>query len=163
MDKKYKRIAVIGSRETPTAALEKFVEAINDLDVIVTSGNAAGADQFSKYWKKNIQYLPWKGYNVELGFGLKSIVAGDVTIYDDEIKRLFPWLIGKSQGLWRLVRRNMCMIAGIDGKHPVDAVFYWADETNGVVKGGTRYAVDFAKSLGIPTFNLKTTNNNYFK
>jgi hypothetical protein len=156
---KFRRVAVIGSRKTPATELEKFVEAINDPDVIVTSGNATGADQFSKYWKKNIQYLPWKGFNQELGLGLKHIVAGDVTRYDDVIKKLFPWLIGKSQGLWRLVRRSACMIGGIDGTHPVEAVFYWADEVNGVVKGGTRYAVDFARSLGIPTFNLKTTND----
>lgn len=160
---KFKRIAVIGSRKTPATELSKFIKAIGNSDVIVVSGNATGADQFSKYWKKNIQYLPWKGFNQELGLGLKHIVAGDITRYDNVIFKLFPWLVGKSQGIWRLVRRNMCMIAGIDGKHPVEAVFYWAEEKDGIVKGGTRYAVDFARSLGIPTFNLRYESTNIQK
>lgn len=151
----YKRIAVIGARTTPVEELKNFVNVIDNEDVIVTSGNAYGADQFSKYWKKNIQYLPWRGYNSELGYGYQSMVAGDITTYDNVIFELFPWIRKCKPGLLKLIRRNMCMISGVDGKHPVEAVYYWAEETNGKVKGGTAYAVEYARHLGIPTYNVK--------
>jgi hypothetical protein len=126
-----------------------------DPEAVVTSGNAVGTDQVSKLWRKNIQYLPWSDYNQELGFGYKHCVAGGIKIFDGEILKLFPWIQGRTDGLWHLIRRNCCIILGKDGTNPVDAVYYYANEKKGIVEGGTRYAVELARSRGIPTYNLK--------
>lgn len=50
--------------------------------------------------------------------------------------------------------RNVCQILGLDLKTPSDFVLYWAYEKNGVVRGGTRTAVNLARRCGIPTYNL---------
>jgi hypothetical protein len=151
------RVAIIGTRKPgiPQAELAlKFMLRI-PVDALVTSGNAEGTDQISKGWTKNIQYLPWNDYNVELGLGYKHCVAGGIKIFDGEIYRLWPYLAACEQGVMRLVRRNCCIILGRDGTQPVDAVYYYANEKNGVVQGGTKYGVELARSREIPCYNLK--------
>lgn len=148
------RVSIIGSRQffANEAQIDFLKSKIPD-DTIITSGNAVGADQISKHWERNIQYLPWSGYNSELGLGMMHIVAGNVTVYDEIIDDLFPWIkrSGK-QGLLKLIRRNMCMVSGLNNDAEVDAVYYgcMTDE----VSGGTAYAVTYAKSLGIPCYKI---------
>ncbi len=132
--------------------MENCSQIVSQTDIVV-SGNAEGCDQASKIFKNNYQYLPWKGYNSHLP-SEHTFVAGDITIYDNIIYELFPWVKGKSQGILKLVRRNMCMITGVNNNKRVDLVLYWAPESNNAVQGGTRYAVDYARSLGIECRNL---------
>lgn len=41
---------------------------------------------------------------------------------------------------------------------PPEFVVYYARESNGVVEGGTRSAVDIGRNEGIPTYNLFITS-----
>ncbi len=145
------RVAIVGSRGFIASPLQvKWLEAKIPSDAIVVSGNAVGADQLSKLWKNNIQYLPWSGYNKELGYGAKCAVAGHITIYDNVIGDLFPWITKAS--VMKLVRRNCALIGGLYGNKKVDILFYGCPK--GVITSGTKYALTFAKHLGIPIFKI---------
>ena len=151
------RAAIIGTRK-PDLPIDQLIQLFRDkipADAIVTSGNAEGVDQVSKAWNRNIQYLPWDGYNAKLGLGYKHCVAGGIKLYDQEIRKLWIYSAAFEPVVRKLVRRNCCIIAGKDGQNIVDVVYYYADEKDGVVSGGTKYGVELARSRGIPTYNLK--------
>jgi ribA/ribD-fused uncharacterized protein len=159
----YKRVAIIGSRSFARASKEiqdqarRFVQnfvAIHKPEWIV-SGNAEGADNLSHLFDNNLQYLPWPGYNKHLMVNGKAIVAGDITSFDKEIFEMFPWIKNKSQGVLKLVRRNFAMIRGIEPGNQVDAILYWTESVQ--VTGGTKYAYELGKKLGIPMFRIDST------
>lgn len=54
----------------------------------------------------------------------------------------------------KLHTRNIFQVTGPLLNAPSKFVAYWAPEVNGAVQGGTRTAVMYARSLGIPTYNL---------
>lgn len=154
------RVAIVGTRkilidfENLVKAFQKVIPA----DAVVTSGNAPGTDQVSKRWEKNIQYLPWATYNSQEGLGCRAINAGDVAIYDAAIYKKWPYLVGCNPEVLRLIRRNCAIVLGIKNDHRVDAVYFYARESkSGIVEGGTKYAVEVARALGIPTTNLWST------
>lgn len=161
----YKRIAVIGSRqlavqskeikENVTKAFKEFVETHKPEWIV--SGNAEGADNLSHLYDNNLQYLPWPGYNKHLMVNGKSIVAGNITVFDKEIFEMFPWMKTKvNSPVMKLIRRNFAMIRGIKPGNQVDAILYWVPGNE--VTSGTKYAYDLGKKLGIPMFPLNSNH-----
>jgi hypothetical protein len=60
-----------------------------------------------------------------------------------------------SQGVRKLMARNVHQIVGYDLKHPVDKVICWTK--GGQKKGGTAMAIHLAQQLSIPVINLGTS------
>lgn len=165
----YKRIAVIGSRQLsiqPKEIKEKVAKAFKEFidkhqPEWIISGNAEGADALSHLYSNNLQYLPWPGYNKHLMVNGKAIVAGDITSFDKEIFEMFPWIKNKSQGVLKLIRRNFAMIKGIKPGNQVDAILYWTESVQ--VTGGTKYAYELGKKLGIPIFRIGSNPTSSYK
>lgn len=161
----YKRIAIIGSRSLAKASKEVQCQAIDFVQQFVTthkpewivSGNAAGADQLSHLFENNLQYIPWANFNSHLMINGNSVVAGEIKIFDKEILDMFPWMETKFYSpLMKMIRRNFAMIKGIKPGNQVDAILYWTESVQ--VTGGTKYAYDLGKKLGIPMFPINNQN-----
>lgn len=100
--------------------------------------------------KKEI-YLPWKNFN-----GNKS------TFYDIEgealliASRIHPAWNSCSDAAKRLHARNCYQVMGHALDKPSNQILYWAPtDVKGNVSGGTRTAVELARSRGIKEILLK--------
>ncbi len=118
------------------------------------SGGAPGADAAFERGcdrvggKKEI-FLPWNGFN------------GNASPYCDppeqaEILASFchPNWRACSPAARKLHARNCQQIYGLNLDSPVHFVLFWAPEKIGKVKGGTATAVNLAREMNIPTYNL---------
>jgi hypothetical protein len=150
--------AGIGSRNTPRSVLilmGKIARMLADYGLILRSGGAPGADTaFEKGCdrrggKKEI-FLPWKGFNNHPS-----------PFFDPpEDARILAslchpnWTACKSAAR-KLHARNCQEVVGLHLDDPVGFVLFWAREESGRVKGGTATAVNLARRMRIPTFNLR--------
>lgn len=159
----------IGSRDTPHEILDimsKFGKVLNGAGFTLRSGGAPGADvAFERLVlnKKDI-FLPWRGFNCQgrptkEGIALETIDPMLVEEAKEISKRVHPVWGKLTAGAQKLHTRNVFQILGEDLKTPSLFVIYWAPVTkSGNVKGGTATAVNLAKEMGIPTFNLLEQN-----
>lgn len=145
--------AGIGSRETPESVrplIHKVARRLNELGYTLRSGGADGADTFFEEAadRKEI-FLPWKKFNgriVEKQFqgptqAAKELAAEQIYKYAD-----------RTQGVRKLLARNMHQVLGLNLDSPVDFIVCWTRD--GKIAGGTAYAIRLGKSRGIRTFNL---------
>lgn len=153
-----KRVALIGSRKAPAHILELMEHAgkcLSDAGVFGVSGDAIGAD---KAWMKHYGpnkliltvdkgwpdgFLRWQ--DVPNEGRIKSII---------HVSKIVPDFAERSRVVQILLARDVNQVLGVNCDDPVDAVFFWAPEYKGRVKGGTRVAVHLARKFGIPTYNL---------
>ena len=129
------------------------------------SGEADGSDfYFRKFWQGDMMelYLPWDDFNKNKRTDViekftHTITPEQVTVCKDIIhKHGIEYLGNRKQSVINLKTRNVLQVLGKDINTKSDLVVYCAElTTNGSVSGGTRTAVDLAKKLGIPTYNLK--------
>ena len=150
--------AGIGSRLTPSYALsliEGIAAMLGDKGLILRSGGAQGADAAFEWGcdqtdgKKEI-FLPWRSFN-----GNRSPFFSPSKEAEKLAARCHPnW--AACNGLARKFHaRNCQQVLGHNLDDPVGFVLFWAQERDGVVKGGTATAVHLARHRGIPTFNLR--------
>jgi hypothetical protein len=156
--------AGIGSR-TITAdeivKIEKVASFLNEKDAILYSGNADGADiTFQKYAKSFVAYLPWSKFNYnsfDVSTNLNCLKVYDSQTKDafDSIDLFHPNPKALSPAARKLMARNYYQINGRDEYKTVNFVVFVANEKKGNVEGGTGQAIRIARSLNIPTFNLR--------
>jgi hypothetical protein len=149
--------AGIGSRKTPRDILELITligVSLGKLGLTLRSGGAPGADSFFEQGcnqssgKKEI-YLPWKGFNKS-----ESTLFAPSKKAFDIAKTIHPKWANCSPASKKLHARNIHQVLGKDLKTPVSFVLYWAETKNSEVQGGTATAVNLAKRMNIPSFNL---------
>lgn len=159
----YKAYTGIGSRQAPQDILTLMTCVAANLEYkgfTLRSGGADGCDTavYNGVIRKAEIYLPWDGFNnLEKG-GEQFFVPSEFENYDDTydmMVELVPYHAKLSAGTQALHRRNIYQVLGKDLNTPSKFVLYWAEESKkGIVAGGTRIAVDLARSRDIPTFNL---------
>jgi hypothetical protein len=154
--------AGIGSRRLNTNEEQKISVIAQKLSrkFVVYSGNAEGADiTFQKGSQgKCVVFLPWLDFNSKV-YDLKNTLAyydvGNTFIGNKYAKEFHPSYSKLSQGGQKLMCRNTHQILGYKDYPRVSFVVYCANEVGGEVEGGTAQAVKIARSLGIPTFNIR--------
>lgn len=166
----------IGSRNTP----EDILEIMSDLAFIfhkkgwtLRSGGADGADlafeegvkrslvdidRFPYFHDANI-YIPWKNFRVvdDLWKDMYIHVTNKDVLRNAEIiaSQIHPNWNACSRGAKALHTRNIFQVIGHwDEPFQSKFVICWAPISGDSVTGGTRTAVEFAKSLNIEVFNL---------
>ncbi|UJJ22172.1 hypothetical protein [Erwinia phage Virsaitis27] len=163
-----KRVALIGSRETPQHILRLMSKAgygLSSSGCFGISGGAPGADTawLASYGSNKQIIIPHNGFN-----GLTNKMQG-VILWQDlpnegkiksvvHAREFVPDYEDRSKTVQILLARDANQVLGEKCDNPVDAVFYWAPEQHGKIKGGTRVAVYIARKFGIATFNLAFRN-----
>lgn len=149
--------AGIGSRAAPRSALiliGKIAKTLADYGLILRSGGAPGADTAFERGcdrgdgKKEI-FLPWKGFNKHPSplFDPPERAAVIAAFIHPNWRACKP-------SARQLHARNCQQVYGLNLDSPVQFVLFWAPEEDGKVKGGTATAVNLAREMKIPTFNL---------
>ncbi len=147
-------ITLIGSRETPSSALDimkDFVLLCNDEDVTFRSGGAEGADKVvTTYARKSEIYVPWNGFNGVVN-GIRPVFTKR---HRDIINAVHPAPERLSEAAMKLHMRNINQVLGMDIENPVlsDLVVCWTK--GGQVVGGTATAIKIAEQHDIPVINL---------
>lgn len=155
----------IGSRKIPAAmfaVMKEVAATCASIDYCLRSGAADGADSAfemgcdSENGAKEI-FLPWKGFNDNPSM-LYSIPSHATKIAQE----IYPGdLSTKSQGVQKLMTRNVMQILGKDLNTPSSFVVCWTPDgceshkTRNRTTGGTGQAIALASLLDIPIFNLK--------
>lgn len=181
MSSQIKRAAFIGTRELsiPEKVLAvSFGYHCQSLGIALYSGEAPGSDacfasgalRFCKELSEQFQgklVIPWKGFSPRVRdvYNAEAMYLPGETEYLHALGILkasgtVPWLdnlIRKNKrGVLALYARNVWQVIDIIDWQHVDAIFYFAKESDeGVVSGGTGIAVHLARWLGIKTFNLR--------
>lgn len=154
----------IGSRETPPEILELMTNVakhLSDKGYILRSGRAEGADSAFEEGAFHAElYILWKS------FASEKPVKKSHSVFirgDDAGSRAIAETVHRgwhnlSRGAQALHSRNINQVLGqssVSGIDPSEFVLFYAPETkSGNVRGGTATAVNFARSLNIPTLNL---------
>lgn len=154
----------IGSRETPSEVLELMTEVakrLSEKGYTLRSGRAEGADSAFEEGSFHAElYIPWRSFASE-----KPVKTGHSVFIrgDDAGSRAIAETVHRgwhnlSRGAQALHSRNINQVLGqssVSGVDPSEFVLFYAPETRGGnIRGGTATAVNFARSLNIPTLNL---------
>ena len=136
--------------------------AASGMDTAAFKGGCAYADLMNVDLPMEI-WIPWEGfYDVEndrFKYAFRLMTDGHLQFAESILEtsgvvKGIKWLKENKQGVYRLFCRNVYQIY-LGSKEKVDFVVYAAPENDkGKVKGGTRVAVDLARHLDIPTFNI---------
>lgn len=146
--------AGIGSRETPTYALEYFSKLaayLSTKGAILRSGGAQGADKAFELGCDRVNgekeiYLPWKGFEKSSS----NLIVWNTKAF--EIAQSFhPNWERLSQGARKLQARNTHQVLGKDLETPSKFVICWTKDGKG--QGGTGQALRIANHYGIPVFD----------
>jgi len=160
--------AGIGSRDITSEEAHKILVISSKLSkkFVVYSGNAEGADiTFQTGSNGNcVIYLPWDGFNV-LNYDYNKSLAyydvGNTNIGIEYASKFHPKYSQLSKGAKRLMCRNTHQVLGYKEYPRVSFVVYCANESSdGTISGGTAQAVKIARSIGIPTFNIRRNETN---
>lgn len=145
----------IGSRETPRAILDTFINIgryLGRQDYILRSGGANGVDLAFEIGcdeakgKKEI-YIPWYRFNnsdsmlfntPQEAFSIASAIHPNWNALSDNVKKLHA--------------RNCSQILGQDLKTPTDFVVCYTKEGKG--GGGSGQAIRLARECNIPIFDV---------
>ena len=153
----------VGSRkqnDKQAADIWHIGEQLAELGYTVRSGNAEGADklfQESAGGKAQV-FLPYEGFN--------KPYIGRTYLVPEEPKEwaldflidsgIYPTIRKQSQSVQNFHARNVFQVFGLPNEKHSDFCVYSAPESGyGEVRGGTRTAVETARLLDIPTFNLR--------
>ncbi len=143
--------AGIGSRQTPIEVKDKIkivVEYLNNLEYVLRSGGAPGADTFfENYAKYKEIFLPYKDYNNN-----KSPLFNPSDESFEIAAKHHPEWNKLSLDSRKLMARNCHQVLGQDLKTPVNFIVCWTKE--GGVNGGTAQAIRIANNFKIPVYNL---------
>lgn len=150
--------AGIGSRATPKTVLREMERIARRLSTSYTlrSGAAAGADTaFENGAGDNKEIFVVKNnWRLPNYFGIRDI---DESYYYDcmeKASRIHPKWSACGFIARCLHARNILQIEGMEDEL-VEFVVYWTEYDRDLnPKGGTSTAVNYAKKLGIPTYNL---------
>lgn len=150
-------ITGIGSRETPDAVCERFVEMgaeARERGWWVRSGHADGADYAFERGALDhcIVYMPWPTFNKEkpvLGISRSQELRDEVLkiVYKHE-----PYAKDLSDGVKLIKSRNIYQVLGENLETPSDVIVCWTEE--GQVVGGTGLAIKVAMANDIPVINV---------
>ena len=159
-----KYITIIGSRKITREehiTLRSLADHFHEHGFTLRSGGAYGADSSINHLSNIEIYIPWDGYN-NLYHNGKTIFMlkylPDQYLASKKVSEIHPKFEKLSRGAKLLQTRNIYQIIGYKGKEgtPSECVIYAADhDKNGEPVGGTRTAVMYARSLGIPTINIR--------
>ncbi len=157
--------AGIGSRtisHTEALQIDEAAKWLASHDYVVYSGNADGADIAFQRGSggRCVIMLPWVGFNeaaYPTKLSLAAIPCGDTEAGRSSTDEHHPNAAALTRGARAMMSRNHHQVAGIASWPLVDFVLFCADEGILGVKGGTGQAVRIARSLGIPTVNLRAT------
>lgn len=163
-----KIITVIGSRTITISefnTLKDIVKYYSERGYIVRSGGAEGADYAATKAKRPQIYIPWEGFNYLYHDG-KTIFSlpylNNNKFAEEVVKKIHPAPSKLTSAAWKLHMRNVYQILGDRGDTVSSAVFFCADEdSKGNVSGGTRTAIEIARSLNIPTYNIRNQDFNW--
>jgi hypothetical protein len=154
--------AGIGSREITEKekTLIKVISSKLSAKYVLFSGNAPESDISFQQGSngKCIIFLPWSGFNKEMYDPKNSIAhfdVGDTDIGKEYASKYHPCFNQLKVGAKRLMCRNTHQVLGFKEYPRVDFVVFCANEVNGEVFGGTSQAIRIARSIGIPTFNIR--------
>lgn len=146
---------LVGSRETPDnhmRTLMKIAEVCQSLGFIARSGGARGADSVASSFESQI-FLPWENFN-----GItNAIIATEIPNYQQARKiasTIHPAWKSCSPAAKKLHSRNVYQVLGLDLATPSRFLVCWAIPSGTSVSGGTRTAVELAKSHNVPVFNI---------
>lgn len=150
----------IGSRNIPSTYGERMFRICEQLakkGYVLRSGGARGADTYAEMGcdegkgKKEI-YLPHKGFNNSDGIVFSDLEFDVVQKAASMAREIHPNWKACSPFAQLAHSRNICQILGRDLKTPSEFVVCYTDD--GTAKGGTATAMNLAKRLGIPVYNL---------
>ncbi|MBE0438265.1 MAG: hypothetical protein IBX57_00665 [Gammaproteobacteria bacterium] len=166
----------IGSR---TVSAEEFSFMRNlawylgfiDKEWCLRSGGANGSDTaFFKgandgYSKFKI-YIPWNNFNGLLEgmypsstdnyiFNASSFENRILEQATDLVKTVVPYWDNLKPAVKKLFLRNMFQVLGESLNEPSKFVLFCSNEKNSKVEGGTSVAINLARELEVPTFNLR--------
>lgn len=148
--------AGIGSRETPPDILGLMTLAAKELCEFgwkLRSGGAEGADTaFSQGTAFKEIHLPWSGYNSLYANGRDFIIPPITPQIEDVAARHHPKWEHLSQGVRKLMCRNVTIVLGAHLDQPANMVLCWTPW--GRLQGGTAHGMRIAFSFDIPVFNL---------
>lgn len=169
-------VTCVGSRSISHYEKEEAYDIgrrLAKLNFEVYSGNAIGSDWNFElgsrdYWAELNQeplvtsMLPEAGFNntqpsATLGYYLLSEVQCILATQILKETKIWPSISRDLlHGEWRGLAfvRNIYQVK-IGFERYTDACVYFAPEEDGVVEGGTRIAVYYARYLGLPTYNLR--------
>lgn len=166
------RVALIGSRETPTriqGLMIKIGEKFSSIGIKGLSRGAPGADQAFMTRCNGAIIIPRDGtfglyHDEQRIFSLEYFPSQVIIKAYLQAKVVAPWITEQKDIVQKLYTRNALQVLNLSCMNPVDFVLFWAPEVRGKVKGGTAIAVNIARRHGIPTFNLANTEvYEYFK
>ena len=157
----------IGSRETPASVLndmEQYAIELARAGLVLRSGGAQGADTAFyngyRYAREQLLYpceaeiyVPWASFALSVREDWKHIYRRNHTAVT-WAKAVHPVYSALKQGVQLLHERNVHQVLGKDLSTKSAFVLFYAQETNGVVKGGTATAVHLARLVGVPTINM---------
>ena len=161
-----KHYAGIGSRQTPQKVLlqmEKIGTFFAEKSYVLRSGGADGADTYFERGCDNVRGLKqvWKPSENYFPLHEWAIEKASEVCWEYPLEKMKAYTIG-------LITRNMYQVYGdsesIGGSVPTDFIVYWSNGNpleKGRESGGTRYAVRAANIVGIPTYNLRTQNEEF--
>lgn len=145
--------AGIGSRQTPKeviALMEKLGATMARQGFILRSGGAPGADQAfergcDRAHGRKVIYLPWEKFE-----GNKSPLFEVSEEAMDIARQIHPAWDKCSDGVRRLLSRNVYQMLGLDLNYPARFAICWTDHST----GGTDFALQIAEEYDIPFFNM---------
>jgi hypothetical protein len=161
----------IGSRNTPEHILEQMSLFAFNMTLnghILRSGGASGADAAFQYgmqeccktWNKDPFklseiYVPWRGFSSESFLNKElNIVPSNMSAACGIAATIHPAWYRLKPGAKALHGRNVCQVLGDDFNTPSSFVLFYAEEVKGKVQGGTATAVNLARKMNIPCFNM---------
>ena len=150
-----KKVAGIGSRQTPRPVLEQMARigrVYAKEGWILRSGGAPGADMafergFDLVGGEKQIFLPWRGFN-----GNRSPYFYAPPAAYKILDHLFPEAKQRSDAVRNLFARNMQQVFGPNLDDPSDLVICWMKKETPT--GGTGWAVRAAMEFDIPVVNL---------
>jgi hypothetical protein len=149
--------AGIGSRETPGNVLTLMTLAAKELceyGWLLRTGGAHGADSaFASGTAKREIHIPWDGYNGLTESRFNNVRCPEITPRIESIAAEHHPNWGRlSQGVRKLMCRNVTIVLGSQAEDPADMVVCWTP--NGGMVGGTAHGMRVAYAFDIPVFNL---------
>jgi hypothetical protein len=149
--------AGIGSRETPGSVLTLMTLAAKELcefGWLLRTGGAHGADSaFASGTAKREVHIPWDGYNGLTSHPRNNVICPEITPRIESIAAEHHPNWGRlSQGVRKLMCRNVTIVLGANADDPADMIVCWTP--NGNLVGGTAHGMRVGYAFDIPVFNL---------
>ncbi len=150
-----KYVTGIGSRETPESIIpiiKQLAHRLVNHGFILRSGGANGADsyfetQWDNYGGQKEIYLPWANFNNNKS-GLYGVSEKALKI----AQTLHPKWSSLKEPVRLLHGRNVYQVLGKELDTPSDLLIGWTPD--GQIVGGTATAINLAKRMDVPVFNL---------